>query len=314
MNLQSFICGAGCRRLALVVIFASLVYRAVSEDAQYEACAPRSCGYGPNISYPFWISGEPESYCGHPNFEITCVGTYPVLNFSDSEFFYIKEIFYANHSILLVDAPISHATCGSPRHNISFERTPFNLSSTNVDFLFYYNCTSQLTDPTYPVDCASNSTHHSFAFFPEEVSQEIYLNSAISTCDSPVSVPVNANISSLMAEDYLEIMEMGFLLNWTAINCSNCEESEGRCGFENNTFVCFCQDDQTCNDGKCMSNSVFIFLTESAVLLDLPFLRAVDNVLQLLQFLRHSLAYKIALLFAFAKMALILKVAMMVSG
>ncbi|KAK3440478.1 hypothetical protein EUGRSUZ_B00737 [Eucalyptus grandis] len=265
MNLHSFICGAGCRRLALVLVFTSLVYRAVSEDAQYEACAPRSCGYGPNIRYPFWISGEPESYCGHPDFEITCGGMLPVLNFSDSEFFYIKEIFYANHSILLVDAFVYHDTdtCGAPRHNISFERTPFNLSPTNDDFFFYYNCTSQPPDFTYPVDCASNSTHHSFAVFHEDVSQEIYLNSVISTCDSAVSVHVDVNNStSLATMNYSAIMEMGFLLNWTAINCGNCEESEGRCGFKNSAFVCFCQDgphSKSCNDGKWM-REFFLFL------------------------------------------------------
>ncbi|XP_039162680.1 LEAF RUST 10 DISEASE-RESISTANCE LOCUS RECEPTOR-LIKE PROTEIN KINASE-like 1.2 [Eucalyptus grandis] len=143
MNLHSFICGACCRRLVLVVVLASLVYQAVADDAKYEACAPQSCGYVRNISYPFWISGEQESYCGHPDFEITCLGIYPVMNFLDCEFFYIKEIFYANHSIRLVDALVYDDTCGAPSRNSSFQGTPFNLSSTNADFFFYYNCTLQ---------------------------------------------------------------------------------------------------------------------------------------------------------------------------
>ncbi|KAF8037888.1 hypothetical protein BT93_B0659 [Corymbia citriodora subsp. variegata] len=246
MNLQSFISRASCRWLALLVVFASSVYRAVSEDAQYVVCAPQKCGNGPNISYPFWISDVQESYCGYPNFEITCVEEYPVLSFSDSEFF-VKDIFYANHSFLLVNALEYEDSCGAPPHNISFEWTPFNLSSTNVDFFFYYNCTLQPTGFKYPVDCVCSFPRESiprigFVFCHSD------LYSAISSCDS-----LNANISSLMAMNYSEIMEMGFLLNWTAIDCSNCEGSEGRCGFENNTFICFCQDgphSHTCNDGK----------------------------------------------------------------
>ncbi|KAI6683436.1 hypothetical protein NL676_029349 [Syzygium grande] len=261
MNLQSFMCGAHCRQSVLVFVFTNLVYQALSDGTQYEACEPRNCGYGPNISYPFWISGVQESYCGYPNFEITCIEMYPSLNFSDGEFI-VKDIFYANHSFLLVNALVKQDFCGAPPHNISLERTPFNLCSANVDFFFYYNCTSQPTGFTYPVECASNYTRHYFALFPDKAFQEMDLHSATSSCDSPVSVPVDVkvNITSLASMNYTEILEMGFLLNWTAINCSNCEGSEGRCGFENDKFICFCQDgphSQTCNGGKCMGESKF---------------------------------------------------------
>ncbi|KAK3440514.1 hypothetical protein EUGRSUZ_B00791, partial [Eucalyptus grandis] len=254
MNFQSFICRASCHRLALVVIFTSLVYKAASKDVQYNACLPRTCEYGPDINYPFWISGKQESYCGYPNFEITCVGMFPFLNFSDSEFI-IKDIFYGNHSLLLFDTLVYLDTCGAPLRNISLESTPFILSSTNADFFFYYNCTSPPPDFTYLMDCASNSTHHSFAFFHKEVLQE--MNSVISTCNSAlracmlrscsdlaavvsgdsqrscgdgsqqsavrdVLVNVNVNIASLA--NYNEIMEMGFLLNWTAINAATAKK------------------------------------------------------------------------------------------
>ncbi|XP_030455397.1 LEAF RUST 10 DISEASE-RESISTANCE LOCUS RECEPTOR-LIKE PROTEIN KINASE-like 1.2 [Syzygium oleosum] len=271
MNLQNFMCVANRHQLVLVIVFTNLVYQALSDGVQYEACVPRNCGYGPNISYPFWISGLQESYCGYPNFEINCKEIYPVLNFSDGEFI-VKDIFYANHSFLLVNALVNQDSCGAPPRNNSLERTPFNLSSANDDLFFYYNCTSKPTGFTYPVDCASDYTHYSFALFPKTAAQDLY--SAVSSCDPPVSVPVdvNANITSLASMNYSEIIKMGFLLNWTAINCSNCEGSEGRCGFENNNFVCFCQDgphSQTCNDDKCIAESIFClrFLTEASYLL-----------------------------------------------
>ncbi|KAJ6356844.1 hypothetical protein OIU78_004857 [Salix suchowensis] len=40
------------------------------------------------------------------------------------------------------------------------------------------------------------------------------------------------------------MLERGFVLNWVASNCSVCDESGGRCGFNHTTyqFKCFCPD------------------------------------------------------------------------
>ncbi|XP_058091451.1 LEAF RUST 10 DISEASE-RESISTANCE LOCUS RECEPTOR-LIKE PROTEIN KINASE-like 2.5 isoform X2 [Magnolia sinica] len=43
--------------------------------------------------------------------------------------------------------------------------------------------------------------------------------------------------------DYLLLLKMGFLLEWTENNCTRCMGSGGRCGFnETSQFVCFCPD------------------------------------------------------------------------
>nr|DAD29727.1 TPA_asm: hypothetical protein HUJ06_031195 [Nelumbo nucifera] len=66
-------------------------------DPQFDACAPRNCGKGPNISYPFWIPSPQKSYCGLPRSEVTCQNSDPVLKMPDDDYL-IQGIFYSNNS------------------------------------------------------------------------------------------------------------------------------------------------------------------------------------------------------------------------
>ncbi|TQD83000.1 hypothetical protein C1H46_031433 [Malus baccata] len=104
---------------------------------------------------------------------------------------------------------------------------------------------------SYPIDCASNGGHHSFATFHKEVVER--MNYSLDSCQSSVHLPSDgaANVDALMQMNYTEILKMGFILNWTAQKCSNFERSGGRCGFDDNEFVCFCCDlpyVKTCDD------------------------------------------------------------------
>ncbi|GLU12981.1 hypothetical protein SLE2022_296330 [Rubroshorea leprosula] len=120
-----------------------------------------------------------------------------------------------------------------------------------------YNCTKQPVYPTYyPVSCASNASLHSFAVFDKNVLE--YMNYSLKSCQSFVNAQIlgmgsNCNFTSLMKTNYSEILKMGFLLNWTAYGCSNCQSSGGRCGFDDHQFICFCPDkphSKTCDDNK----------------------------------------------------------------
>ncbi|GLT68990.1 hypothetical protein SLA2020_411770 [Shorea laevis] len=240
----------------IVIIFLStLANETLSLDSKFEACVPRSCGNGPSVSYPFWISQEQDSFCGWPNFEITCKDKSPVLTISEDHYI-IKDIFYNNNSLLVVSAVVYEEICPIPLENFTLHRTPFSLSSDNFNFSFLYNCTKQPVYPTYyPVSCARNASLHSFAVFDKDVLE--YMNYSLKSCQSFVNAPVlgmgsNCNFTSLVKTNYSEILKMGFLLNWTAHSCSNCENSGGRCGFDDHQFICFCPDkphSETCNDG-----------------------------------------------------------------
>ncbi|GLU18252.1 hypothetical protein SLE2022_345600 [Rubroshorea leprosula] len=158
----------------------------------------------------------------------------------------IKDISYSNNIFLVVNAVVYEEMCPIPLQNATFHRTPFSLSSDDVYFSFLYNCTEQLDYHTYPLRCASNTSSYSFAVFHEEglESSNYSVESCQSFVDAPVYMDMNtySNFTSLLKANYSEILRMGFLLNWTAHGCSNCESSGGRCGYDNDHFICFCQD------------------------------------------------------------------------
>ncbi|KAK9705186.1 hypothetical protein RND81_07G039500 [Saponaria officinalis] len=63
-----------------------------------------------------------------------------------------------------------------------------------------------------------------------------------SECERMVSVPYDGDISNVSIVK--EMLEKGFSLKWVANNCSTCEYSGGRCGYDQDleVFRCFCPD------------------------------------------------------------------------
>ncbi|KAK9266754.1 hypothetical protein L1049_003557 [Liquidambar formosana] len=167
------------------------------------------------------------------------------------------QIFYKNHSFLLVNSALSEDSCPTPLHNISLDGTLFSYSSTYSNLSLFYNCTSEPADylTYYSVQCMSNATFHSFAIFHKEGLSRV--NYSIESCqswvDAPVDLGADHEFQSLWKTNYTEILKMGLVLNWTANNCSNCERSGGHCRFDDNEFLCFCSDRRhlkTCDDGR----------------------------------------------------------------
>ncbi|XP_044465218.1 LEAF RUST 10 DISEASE-RESISTANCE LOCUS RECEPTOR-LIKE PROTEIN KINASE-like 1.2 isoform X2 [Mangifera indica] len=232
-------------------IVITLCHYTVSDDSKFQACEPKTCGKNLTIKYPFWISGEQQSYCGYPNFEITCNGQKPILNISYEDYI-IKDIFYENSSLRLANSIAFEESCPTPLSNLTLNRTPFNFISGKKDFFFWYNCSQNPpAGAAYPVGCAGdeNSRNFSFAGFYEKT----FMNYS---CESLVKVPLNVENGTNLLENYTEILKMGLVLNWIAHSCSNCEASGGRCGFDNNEFVCFCRDKthhKTCRDGSTLN-------------------------------------------------------------
>jgi hypothetical protein len=244
--------------LFIIFIFTNLANLTLSLNQKFQACTPRACGNGPNISYPFWIQDEQQPFCGYPNFGITCNEQNPVLEISNDEYI-IKDIFHSDQSLLVANAAVYKDACPTPLHNVSLDRTPFNLTLYHTDLSFFYNCSSVPEYPTYAVPCASNDNFHSFAVFHKEAYQ--LEKTCQSLVDVPVDMPIGGNLTSLSQMNYTEILKTGFLLTWSAPNCSNCENSGGRCGFDNSEFVCFCLDGdhhKTCYDGNSVGNSLII--------------------------------------------------------
>ncbi|KAJ6970089.1 hypothetical protein NC653_034614 [Populus alba x Populus x berolinensis] len=288
-----------------IFLFTYMATQTVSDDPKSHSCEPKNCGAGPNISYPFWLSQEQKPFCGYLNFMLNCSEKRPVLTISN-DVFIIEDIFYANNSMRVVNAAVYEETCPPPLHNINLDRTPFTISPGYTNLSFFYNCTSKPKDnySLYDLSCATNSTHYSFdGFHLEEIemrnnySCHDFANAPIHTgedigslhpanytevlkmgfllnwtapncstcerreiemrnnysCHDFANAPIHTgdDIGSLHPTNYTEVLKMGFLLNWTAPNCSTCERRGGRCGFENNEFICFCRDrpcPKSCDD------------------------------------------------------------------
>ncbi|XP_016899332.2 LEAF RUST 10 DISEASE-RESISTANCE LOCUS RECEPTOR-LIKE PROTEIN KINASE-like 1.2 isoform X2 [Cucumis melo] len=228
----------------LIIFFIIFNCQTLSLDQKFEACAPKSCGNGPNISYPFWIAHSHSPFCGFPSFRIACKDENPIIRISNDDYI-IRDISYKNHSFLLTNAAVYDANCLTPLHNFSLHRTPFSYSPDHIGFFFFYNCTSLPPNYSYPIDCFSTSKLHSFGAFHEGYLE--FMNFSSNSCQSSVEVPLDFNnedddFTGLLRKNYTDLLKMGFSLNWRAQICSNCEISGGRCGVEKNQFVCFCPD------------------------------------------------------------------------
>jgi len=202
----------------------------------------------------------------------------PILRTSSYDFL-VKDISYSNSSFTVANIAAYEDNCPVPLYNYSFHQTPFTYSSENWNLSFFYNCTTEPIDyPTYKVDCARNASHYSFAVFHKEALE--HKKYSLNECQFMVNAPFHTNdavnFTGLLRMNYIEILKMGFLLNWTAPNCQYCEKSGGRCGFDGNEFLCFCKDKsylKSCGSGNnTFRNTVIIFLLFIQICVTLLFL------------------------------------------
>ncbi|KAG6389924.1 hypothetical protein SASPL_151399 [Salvia splendens] len=263
--------------LSLIIITSKICHGA---DYRYEACAPANCGNGPNISYPFFLPSQQrqQSYCGFPVFAVNCSSSgFPLLRLSENEYI-IEDIFYHNQSIHVVDAAVqssSNCTIYSSR-NTTLPAGKLNYVG-GEDFLLFSGCgnvTGELL--RYQVACHSSatvteaggsrapaSTNTPSVTITNSSSTGITISSvtnslamyggngnlgrAVGTCVASVAVHAELNEDERGEEvvDVAAVLGRGFVMNWTAASdCSACQESGGRCGFDENSdrFRCFCRD------------------------------------------------------------------------
>ncbi|KAF3605730.1 hypothetical protein DY000_02045718 [Brassica cretica] len=192
-----------------------------SLDPKFEACEPQSCGKGPKISFPFYLSRKQEPFCGYPSFELTCDDEQelPLLGISGEEYI-IKNISYSNQSLHVVNSRVSRDPCPSPMHNLTLHRTPFSVIPSNINFSILYHCSGSLLEDfkTYPLTCSGNTSLPSFGVFQKETPGK-EISFASGSCEKEVDVPVSASD-----------------------NCVRCNSSGGRCGTDDKEFVCLCPD------------------------------------------------------------------------
>ncbi|TYH32780.1 hypothetical protein ES332_D13G013500v1 [Gossypium tomentosum] len=229
----------------LYLVFFTFFFQArkvTAVDENFRICTvPRYCGKM-NIKFPFFIQGRDDPRCGYPGFEIHCRNnSLPSISFGDGDYI-INDIYYHNQSCHLSRAVSfdKYAICSHSIRNISLPSDwVFPPSLQNKTFLFSNcNLSSSHELSRYNIHCAAkNESNATLALF----SNDPMLNFASEYCDTRVVVPV----AFTSGEGSLEgMLNRGFMVEWITSNCSICEASGGKCGFDNATrhFKCFCRD------------------------------------------------------------------------
>ncbi|XP_062110081.1 LEAF RUST 10 DISEASE-RESISTANCE LOCUS RECEPTOR-LIKE PROTEIN KINASE-like 2.1 [Humulus lupulus] len=230
-------------------------------DPQYEACrVPKICG-DQTISFPFFIQGQQESYCGYPypGFNLSCdPNGRSILNLSGQNYV-VRQIFYHNRSVI-----VSNAALLDPEENGCIASVPnltlssdFKIAEGQNSVVLLYNCRAfssvGRSNPLlkYRIGCyAENQTNSVLAIYESDGDQ---LAQASRTC-GPIGDVVVANTKAV--DGYMggssenegmlmrEVLRRGFMLTWLASDCSLCEISGGKCGFmvPSYHFRCFCPD------------------------------------------------------------------------
>ncbi|XVE92604.1 hypothetical protein REPUB_Repub01dG0112600 [Reevesia pubescens] len=239
----------------VVLSFFFLARKTLAVDENFTICSvPRYCG-SLNIKFPFFIQEQQESRCGYPGFHISCRNnTDPILSLSDGDYI-IHDIFYQNQSFHVSKAVAfdRDGICSHSIRNISIPEDRLFLPPNQGQMFLLFDCnlTSQLSWELsqYTFNCiAENEINTTLALFNTDTK----LNFASQFCNQTVVAPVAFDEGTGGVED---ILNRGFVLNWIASNCSICEKSGGKCGFDYSihNFKCFCPDrphSGRCSPGK----------------------------------------------------------------
>lgn len=245
-------------------------------DPLYEACVPETCGDGQKITFPFYIRDKQVSSCGYPGFEVSCNSQgNPVLNLQNVDYL-IHQIFYKDQILRLSNAAVVSATNANSTscidlsshriQNVSLPEDRFALLSNQTDLVLLYNCSSSLPDEfsKYKEGICEDYENKTVGEVLALVDNDPNLENVSRgfRCGDRVVAPVDMYGGDSGGFGIAEVLNKGFLLNWTASNCSVCEASGGKCGFNSSTyhFRCFCPDrphGQMCDPGTFFFNLQF---------------------------------------------------------
>ncbi|XVE68280.1 hypothetical protein DITRI_Ditri09bG0055000 [Diplodiscus trichospermus] len=247
----------------VIFSFLFLVRKALAVDENFIICSePRYCGRL-NIKYPFFIQEQNESRCGYPGFNISCRNnTDPILSLHDGDYI-IHDIFYQNQSLYVSKAVAfdRDAVCSHSIRNISISEERLSLPPNQREIFLLFNCNLILPSTwklsEYKVDCAAeNESNATLALFNDDP----VVNFASENCKETVVAPVTYEGDARVEN----IINRGFVLNWIASSCSDCDDSGGKCGFDYATyhFKCFCPDRPAASD--CFSGKSTGFVIKAA--------------------------------------------------
>ncbi|KAL8531736.1 hypothetical protein ACS0TY_008365 [Phlomoides rotata] len=241
--------------------------RSTAADYRYEECGPMKCREGgPNISFPFHISGLQDPYCGYPasEFTLNCSDNgFPVLHLGESVYA-IEHIFYESRSFrvfnsVFINLNNSSSSCVPRFRNTSLSTTSkFKFGDNVKDLHLFSNCTDSNLERER-VFCDERESRGLTLYEGDE-----HFADAVEECGTNLVAPVEVDEGGNRGiSDVIQDLRRGFVINWVASHCSDCRQSGGYCGFNETEFVfkCFCQDrphSRSCKPEKDRSKLILV--------------------------------------------------------
>ncbi|KAL6193102.1 hypothetical protein ACLB2K_034186 [Fragaria x ananassa] len=237
-----------------VLIFFLISETSFAVDFHFETCSvPKTCG-GRNIRFPFFIPGQQEPYCGFPGFQLSCIDDeedgYPTLQLAGDAYL-VHNISYQHQTLVVSNAALSNSNtsvCIPLVQNLTFPTDQYDLVENQKEIVLLYDCNSALVDESfseYKIGCFKQTLARSYSSsvlaLPGD-RQQLLANVSGKCGREVVVTPVEDYATNEL--DIEEVLKRGFKLKWLASNCSRCEDSGGKCGFDSESrhFRCFCPD------------------------------------------------------------------------
>ncbi|KAI6691534.1 hypothetical protein NL676_028362 [Syzygium grande] len=210
-----------------------------------------------NVGYPFWGLNR-ASYCGLPDFELTCQDNTTVLITISNHAYRVLQINYTTQTMTVVRNDYWNTICPSNLINTTLEiASPFSYTSDTMvsNLILYYGCQAspsqtQSTMINTNFSCPNNQTTGIGYVVTKNGSDIVSHNLTTITAGCNTSVVLAAYQSGIQEiksnlSRIVSAIDEGFGLQWTADDkCSGCLASGGQCGQVNSSgaFACYCQD------------------------------------------------------------------------
>ncbi|KAK9025495.1 hypothetical protein V6N11_038362 [Hibiscus sabdariffa] len=191
-----------------------------------DPCLARHCGSvfcgSLNISYPFRLKNQPR-HCGCPGLELECERNNPITSVLGRGKFSVKEIFYENNTLRVVDAGLDMDDCNS------LPLSSVHLSSSSEDTYnpYYYlgelelitpyvmNCSRPIESSSMYIEasrCPTKSNTSSYFYFLDDGTPKSDFDPS---CTVESQVPISGhNISAMTTPSIYKKLSQGFSLSY----------------------------------------------------------------------------------------------------
>ncbi|KAM3197954.1 hypothetical protein ACQJBY_073199 [Aegilops geniculata] len=244
-------------------------------------CEPVACGNF-TIKYPFWLGAPsrptPEPSCGHPAFELWCIGGNTTASMSGSPI-HVHSIDYGAQSFVVVHSRVAAGMDGVclADFNVSssLALSPFRISPSNRALCFLFNCNGTEPRGSEYANATAGCSRPIVAYLGGSFVRDTPPAIPTGSCTYTYHPVLGTEAAVSTAANYRRLLKAGFLLDWAGTgigtgDCPACVASGGQCRYRSATasLACLCPDwkldGPTCAGSKGTSKMIMLIAVTSA--------------------------------------------------